>query len=294
MSQVDIRQVLERVHETLEGAGLHYGHGSDNAWDESVFLVFSALGLPLDSTEAVLDQAVTMEQQARIHEWVLQRVGQRMPLPYITGEAWFCGLPFTVNRDVLIPRSPIAELIEYGFEPWLETEPAHILDLCTGSGCIGISCALAFPHAQVHLADISPAALAVARQNIERHEVARRVQCFRSDLFDGLPDVRYDLIVTNPPYVDAQDMAALPSEFHHEPALGLEAGADGLDLVRRILRDAPRYLSDEGLLVCEVGNSQPALEAAFPQMPFVWVEFEYGGQGVFVLSAAQLKAAARS
>ncbi len=286
-----VKAILDEVHAQLAAADLHYGHGSDNAWDESVFLVFSALGLPLDSSEAVLGDAVPDAAITRIRDWVQRRVAGREPLPYITGEAWFCGLPFTVNRTVLIPRSPIAELIEYGFRPWLAEDPARILDLCAGSGCIGIACAHVFPQAMVDLADISPDALAVARQNIARFGLQPRVRAVQSDLFAALPAQRYDLIVSNPPYVDAGDMADLPEEFRHEPVLGLAAGDDGLDLVRRILREASQHLTPDGVLVCEVGNSWPALEAAFPQLPFTWVDFEHGGEGVFVLTAAELAAA---
>lgn len=289
MPSATIAELLDEVHTAMQAAPLYYGHGSDNAWDESVFLVFSALGLPLDSTDAVLAQPVSDASVSKARAWLKRRIDDREPLPYITGEAWFCGLPFEVNPSVLIPRSPIAELIEYGFAPWLQHEPAAILDLCTGSGCIGIACAHAFEDATVDLGDLSPEAIAIARRNIERFGLASRVQAWQSDLFNALPAKRYDVIVTNPPYVDAEDMASLPAEFHHEPRLGLEAGIDGLDLVRRILRDAPGFLTDDGILVCEVGNSQPAMEAAFPELPLVWVEFEHGGEGVFVLHAEDLR-----
>lgn len=284
-----IGELLDETHARMQAAGLHFGHGSDNAWDESVFLVFSAAGLPLDSTDEVLANPVDEALLAKVRAWLARRIEQREPLPYITGEAWFCGLPFEVNPAVLIPRSPIAELIEYGFAPWLQHEPAAILDLCTGSGCIGIACAHAFPEAQVDLVDLSPEALAIAQRNIDRFGLGDRVKAYRSDLFNDLPAKHYDVIVTNPPYVDAVDMASLPPEFHHEPRLGLEAGQDGLDLVRRILRDAAAYLTTDGILVCEVGNSQPAMEAAFPDLPLVWVEFTHGGEGVFVINAEDLR-----
>ena len=289
MPPATIAELLDEVHAAMQAAPLHYGHGSDNAWDESVFLVFSAVGLPLDSTDEVLPQPVNAETVAKTRAWLERRISQREPLPYITGEAWFCGLAFEVNPSVLIPRSPIAELIEYGFAPWLQHEPAAILDLCTGSGCIGIACAHAFENTAVDLGDLSPEAIAIAQRNIDRFGLGERVKAYQSDLFNQLPTRRYDVIVTNPPYVDAEDMASLPEEFHHEPRLGLEAGSDGLDLVRRILRDAPAYLADDGILVCEVGNSQPAMEAAFPELPMVWVEFEHGGEGVFVLHAEEIK-----
>ena len=289
MQPTTVGALLDEVHAAMQAAPLHFGHGSDNPWDESVFLVFSALGIPLDSTDTVLEQPVAAEAVEQVRAWLARRIEQREPLPYITGEAWFCGLPFEVNPSVLIPRSPVAELIEYGFSPWLQQAPAAILDLCTGSGCIGIACAHAFEEADVDVADLSPEALAIASRNIARFDLSNRVHAYQSDLFNQLPARRYDLIVTNPPYVDAPDMASLPKEFHHEPALALEAGTDGLDLVRRILRDAPHYLTDNGILVCEVGNSQPALEAAFPELPFVWIEFEHGGEGVFVIEASALR-----
>lgn len=286
-----LAQTVARVQQALESAGLHYGHGSDNAADEAWFLVLQAAGIPFELGEDLLDEPVSPEQQTAIDDWLQRRINLRLPLPYIAGEAWFCGLPFTINRHVLIPRSPIAELIERQFQPWLSQPPQRILDLCTGSGCIGIACALAFPETEVHLADLSPQAVQVAELNIQRYELAARVQVFESDLFSGLPAGRYDLIVTNPPYVDARDMAELPAEFHHEPVLGLTAGDDGLDLVRRILAEAANWLTEDGWLICEVGNSQPALEAAFPLLPFIWLEFDYGGDGVFAIAAADLRAA---
>lgn len=285
---VTVAAAVAQAEAALAGADLYYGHGTDNPRDEAFWLVLAAMDLPADADDCVLDAPVSAAQQARIADFLQQRIGERLPLPYITGEAWFCGLPFAVNRDVLIPRSPIAELIENGFQPWLAAEPRRILDLCAGSGCIGIACTLAFPAAEVHLADISPQALAVAAQNVERYGLQERVRLFVSDLFAALPSQPYDLIVSNPPYVDAEDMADLPTEFHHEPRLGLAAGDDGLDLVRRILADAGRYLAPQGLLVCEVGNSRAALDAAFPELPFVWLDFEYGGDGVFALGAEAL------
>lgn len=267
-----------------------FGHGSDNSWDEAVFLVLGALHLPWDTDPAALDARLTLEERTRICEIVERRVNERIPLAYLTGEAWFAGLPFYVDERVLVPRSPIAELIERGFSPWLcGDEVNQILDLCTGSGCIGIACAKAFPEAQVDLSDISDDAIAVANINIKRHQLEQRVRTFHSDLFVDLPSAnRYDLIVSNPPYVDADDFSSMPPEFQHEPELGLTSGNDGLDCIRAILTQAGDYLSEYGVLVAEVGNSQVALQEAYPDVPFLWLDFEQGGHGVFVLTAAQL------
>lgn len=271
-------------------AGLWFGHGTDNAWDEAVVLVCAALRLPLDSGARALDARLLRSEKQLVLEYLERRVTERVPAPYITGEAWFAGLKFQVDERVLVPRSPFAELIEQGFSPWLARAPERILDLCTGSGCIGIACALAFPDAEVDLADISTEALDVAEANIVQHELERRVRAIETDLFDGLEDA-YDLIVCNPPYVDADDYAAMPDEYRSEPALALAAGADGLDLVRRVLREAPDWLQDDGLLFVEVGNSALALEERYPEIPFTWVELERGGDGIFVLTRDELLAA---
>ena len=209
------------------------------------------------------------------------------PLP-ISGRAWFCGLPFTVDERVIVPRSPIAELVFNGFQPWCEQEPRRILDLCSGSGCIGIACAYAFQDAEITLSDISPEALSIADINIGQHDVAQRVHALQSDLFAGLSGEKFDLIVSNPPYVDARDMAEMPDEYQHEPELALASGDDGLDFTRRLLREAHQHLSEEGVLVVEVGNSWVALETAFPTVPFLWLEFSEGDAGVFVLTRDQL------
>lgn len=286
-----IRDFIRWGASRFNAAGLYFGHGTDNAWDESVQLVLHTLHLSVqDSRPEWLDARLTLSEQQAVARMFDRRIRERVPAAYLTGEAWFAGLKFHVDSRVLVPRSPIAELIEAGFEPWLEREPERVLDLCTGSGCIGIACAYAFEQAQVDLSDISPDALAVARENIALHQLDDRVAAVESDLFSGLSGRQYDLIVSNPPYVDARDLAAMPAEYHAEPALGLASGDDGLDFTRRLLAQAAEHLSEDGLLVVEVGNSQQALEQAFPSLPMVWVEFERGGHGVFVLPASALRA----
>lgn len=270
-------------------AELYFGHGTDNAWDEALQLVMYALHLPEFENTAILDARLVMSERLAILDLFDERIDERVPAAYITGSAVYCGLRFAVNEHVLVPRSPIAELIENHFEPWLALDPESILDLCTGSGCIGIACAYAFPNAQVDLSDISPDALAVARENIAEHDLEDRVVAIESDLFEDLPRNRYDLIVSNPPYVDENDLASMPEEYHAEPAIALGSGADGLDFTRRLLSEARDWLTEDGLLVVEVGNSWVALEEAFPRVPFTWVEFARGGHGVFVLTAAQLE-----
>lgn len=272
-------------------AGLYFGHGTDNPWDEAEFLVSHALHLPPPLGDEWMDVRLTRIERDLAVAYIRRRVEERVPAAYITGRTWFAGLPFKVDARVLVPRSPIAELIEKHFEPWLAREPQRILDLCTGSGCIGIATAYAFPDAEVDLSDISAEALAVARENIAQHQLGERVRALESDMFSGLQGQLYDLIVTNPPYVDAEDLASMPAEYHAEPALGLGSGEDGLDFTRRLLREAADYLKDDGVLVGEVGNSWAALAEAYPQMPFVWLELERGGHGVFLLTAADLRGA---
>lgn len=268
-------------------AELFFGHGTDNPWDEAIQLVLWVTRMPWERLEHIVDTRLTVDEKQQLSALYRQRIEQRLPAPYLTGVAYFAGLEFNVTRDVLIPRSPVAELIEQGFEPWLAEEPMRILDLCTGSGCIGIACAVAFPGALVDLSDISPEALLVAKGNIAKHQLQDQVAIIESDLFAAI-DHKYDLIISNPPYVDAQDMADLPAEFQIEPKLALASGEDGLDVARRLLREAEGYLSDGGLLVVEVGNSWLALEQAFPRVPFTWLELEHGGHGVFLLTKAQL------
>ena len=259
-----VEQLIRRTAERLADADLSYGHGTDNPTDEAAWLVFAHLGLSYDDAPAVYSQPVDARRVAEIDALVERRICEHVPVGYLVNEAWFAGMPFYVDERVLIPRSPIAELIAARFEPWLSPGAIRsIVDLGTGSGCIAIALAKAFPEATVDAVDISPDALAVAAVNVERHRVADRVRLVESSFFDHLGDRSYDLVVSNPPYVDRQDMDALADEYRHEPELGLAAGDDGLDSVRAILQDASRFLSDDGILVCEVGNSQAALEEAY-------------------------------
>jgi ribosomal protein L3 glutamine methyltransferase len=286
---VTIQDLMRWAVSRMNEAEIYFGHGTDNSWDEARLLVTHALSLPWQLDSSWLSSRLTRPEREAVLALLVQRIQSRIPAPYLLGEAWFCGLPFVVDERVLIPRSPIGEMINQGFEPWWQgaESPRRILDLCTGSGCIGIACAVRFADADVELLDISLQALAVAEENIERHELHDRVVALQSDLFSAA-EGRYDLIVSNPPYVDAYDMATLPEEYHHEPALALAAGEDGLDLVRQMLAVARNYLTDDGLLVVEVGNSWPALVEAYPQLPFEWPDFAQGGHGVFVLQARDL------
>ncbi len=269
--------------------GLFFGHGTDNALDESLALVLHALHLDHAMSADYLDARVTGEEAKRIMQLFHERIDRRVPAAYLIGEARFAGLDFYVDENVLVPRSPIAELVEQGFSPWLDPEHVgSVLDLCTGSGCIGIACANAFPQALVDLSDISPAALDVAARNIERHRLEGRVRALRADVYDGLDGEQYDLIVSNPPYVSSAEMAQLPEEYRHEPELGLEAGDDGMDVVARILAGAAGYLRPGGIIVVEVGASAELLMARYPDVPFLWLDFERGGDGVFLLTAEQL------
>ena len=283
-----VRDYLRYVCSSFADSPIFYGHGTDNVWDEAVQLVMRTLHLPLENNTVFLDARLTRAERELILHRMSRRIDQRVPLAYLLGEAWFMGVPFYVDERVLVPRSPLGELLQNGIQPWLgQREPGRILDLCTGSGCIGIGAAMVFEGASVDLSDLSAEALEVAAVNIDAHCLSDRVQTVHSDVFEAI-EGRYDVILSNPPYVDAEDMADMPPEFHHEPELGLAAGDDGLEIAHRILAGAADHLNPSGLLIVEVGNSQAALEEAYPNLPFTWLEFENGGEGIFLLTAEDL------
>ncbi|MEH6453593.1 MAG: 50S ribosomal protein L3 N(5)-glutamine methyltransferase [Psychromonas sp.] len=283
-----VQDMLRWATSEFNRAELFYGHGTDNAWDEAVQLILPSLHLAIDSNSIILQSRLTIRERRMLVALIVTRIEKRIPTAYLTNKAWFAGLEFYVDERTLVPRSPFAELIDAQFSPWVEQSPKRILDLCTGSACIAIACAYAFPEAEVDAVDISDDALEVAEINIQSHGVEQQVFPIQSDLFSGIENEKYDLIVSNPPYVDAEDMANLPDEYKHEPELGLACGFDGLDLVRKMLQQASSKLNDNGVLFVEVGNSQVHLQEAYPDIPFTWIEFAAGGHGVFVLTKEQL------
>ena len=274
----------------LDDAGVVFGHGTDNAVDEALVLVLHASGLRPGVPDSLLAARLTAAERRVAVDLIVRRIRERAPAPYLTGRSWFAGLEFACDARALVPRSPIAEWIERGFEPWLEPDTvARVLEIGTGGGAIAIACAIVFPNASIDAVDVSDAALELARENCIAHEVDDRVRLTSSDVYAGV-NGRYDLIVSNPPYVDGETMASLDPEYLHEPRIGLEAGADGLDCVRRILAGAGNHLRSGGVLVCEVGASRNALESAFPAVAFTWLDLARGGEGVFLLESAQLGA----
>lgn len=283
-----VGEYIQQLAQLFEQAALCYGHGTDNAYDESVYLVYASLGLDFTDVDATAERKLSDDDFALLEHMVRRRIDQREPVAYITGQAWFAGHRFHADRRALIPRSPIAELIANRFEPLLPRTPGRILDLCTGGGCIGIAAALEFTEAEVVLADISAEALELATKNIELHEVQGRVTSVRSDLFSDI-DGRFDLILCNPPYVSQAEIDELPTEYALEPVLGLFSEEEGLQIPLQILRQASSFLVDDGLLIMEVGYSQDLLAQRLPEVPLLWLEFENGGDGVFALTTSQLR-----
>jgi ribosomal protein L3 glutamine methyltransferase len=285
-----IRDWLRWAVSRFTEAGLFYGHGTDNAWDEAVWLVLATLHLPRDTLEPWLDARLTRAERLTLLNNLQQRVVHRLPTAYLVQEAWLGRFRFFVDQRVIVPRSYFAELLENGFSPWIEDAESigTALDLCTGSGCLAILLAHAFPHATVDAIDLSPDALAVTRRNISDYGLDDRVQAIQSDLFGTVKGKRYDLIISNPPYVTAAAMDALPAEYRHEPAVALAAGEDGLDVVRRILAEAREHLNPAGILAIEVGHNQDLVEAAFPDLPAVWLDTEHAEGKIFLLTRDDL------
>lgn len=282
---------LEYCAAEMEHAGLFFGHGTDNAHDEAAWMLLHVLGMPLDGSFEAWDRRLDEEAEQRLKLLLGRRIAERVPLAYLTGEARFCELDFIVSADVLVPRSPLAELILEQFSPWLDIEPGdRLLDMCTGGGCIAIAMARHMPGVKVDAVDISAGALRVAAQNVARHGLQDRVELVESDLFSELAEQRYRLIVSNPPYVPAEVFAALPPEYHAEPGSGLVSGQDGLDIVLKILDACPAYLAENGILIVEVGESAQTLSELLPRTPFLWLEFQRGGDGIFLLEYDQLMA----
>jgi ribosomal protein L3 glutamine methyltransferase len=289
--RVSVRTLIARGAARLRRARVFFGHGTDNAWDEAAALVLHALGLPPQGEAALYRRRVGRDMQRRARELLRRRIAERVPAPYLTGVSWFAGVRLKVDARVLVPRSPLAEVIERRFAPWIEpARVRRVLDVGTGSGCIAIACAKMLPRARVDAVDICAAALEVARANVRRHRLGRRVRVLESDHFRALGDATYDIIVTNPPYVGSAELQGLPAEYRHEPRVALAGGRRGLDSVRIILREAARHLRPRGLLIVEVGNSERAVRRAYRRLPFVWLEFARGGGGVFLLTREQLQA----
>lgn len=291
MPTTSLGDFLHWAEQAFLEADLHFGHGTNNAWDEAVALALAVLNLPPDVDASVMERSLTNEEYKTLKQLAEKRIQDRIPIPYLSRTAWFAGLKFYVDNRVIIPRSPMAELIEKGFEPWWDSKRPikRILDLCTGSGCIAIACAMAFPEAKIDAVDISEDALKVAAENIRLHHCEAQVRLLKSDLFESCAHEEYDIIISNPPYVNEQEMRDLPLEYQWEPRLALAAGEDGLSLVDKIIQQAPRHLNKGGLLIVEVGNSMEALQKKYPDTPFTWLEFERGGEGVFLLSEEDKK-----
>lgn len=287
---ITLRDWLRWTMSRFTEADLFFGHGTNNAWDEAIWLLLATLKLPQDKLEPFLDARLTRTERLAVWNALQQRITRRLPVAYIVQEAWLGSFRFYVDERVIVPRSYFAELLEEGLAPWVADPESvgSVLDLCTGSGCLAILMAHAFPNAQVDAIDISPDALAVARRNIADYGLADSVHAIESDLFAAVPGKRYDLILSNPPYVTAEAMAALPAEYRHEPALALAAGEDGLDVVRRILREAADHLTPEGFIAIEVGHNRDQVEAAFPHLPVVWLDTASSSDKIFLVSRESL------
>lgn len=285
-----IRDYIRWTISEMTANNVYFGHGSDSIWDESVHLVLSAINVSHDIDSNMVAARLLTEEKQRIIKYVYQRACERRPLPYILKKAWFADMEFDIDERVIIPRSPIAELIRNDFAPWVNDidSVANVLDLCTGSGCIGIASSHVFENANITLVDISDDALNIANQNIKKHQLTDRVKAVKSDLFNNLQGYKFDVIVSNPPYVDKEDLDSMPKEYHYEPKLALEAGDDGLDLAKRIILEADQYMTEDGVLIVEVGNSQYALMEMCPDIPFTWLSFADGGDGVFLLTYNEL------
>ena len=285
-----VRDCLRFAVSRFSEAGLHFGHGTDNAYDEAAYLVLHTLHLPLDRLEPFLDSALTPSEVGAVLDLVARRVDKRLPAAYLTNEAWLAGHRFYIDERVIVPRSFFAELLDEQMAPWVDDPDAihSVLDLCTGSGCLDILAALAFPNAHVDAVDLSRDALDVARRNVADYGLQDRVQLIESDLFGALGGRQYDLIISNPPYVNAASVAALPPEYLHEPVLALGSGQDGLDATRAILRSTAAHLTPDGILAVEIGHNRAALEAAYPDVPFTWLEVAAGEDFVFLLHREDL------
>ena len=285
-----VGQMIESVTNRLVTEDVYFGHGTDNASDEAFALVFQVLRFPFnDRVEDRLNDVLTLDQQNQVLRVLDRRITEKKPLPYLVNEAYFAGLPFYVDERVIIPRSSMAELIEQANMPWIDQKEVHsILDLCTGSGCLAIACASVFPDAEIDAVDLSQDALDVAKINVDRYQVGNRVHLIQSDLFKEVDDKSYDIIISNPPYVGQEEMQTLPEEYLHEPQMALLAKDEGLSVVIQILRSSVDYLTEQGILIVEVGNSQAILEKRFPNIPFLWLEFERSEGGVFLLTKEQL------
>lgn len=287
---ITLRDWLRWAITRFEEAGLFYGHGTDNAWDEAAWLILATLKLPRDRLEPFLDARLTHSERLVLLDRLQQRITRHVPVAYLTQEAWLGPLRFYVDERVIVPRSYFAELLEDGFAPWVEDPDTltRALDLCTGSGCLAIVMAHVFPHAEIDAIDLSPEALAVARRNIDDYDLSNRVHAIESDLFAAVKNRRYDLIISNPPYVTTEAMDALPPEYRHEPALALAAGSDGLDVVRRILASAGKHLTPSGVIAIEVGHNRDLVDAAFPELELTWLDTEHAQGKVFLLRREDL------